>query len=508
MKKFWKDWKNTVLVGICILILGLVLRLYDLNLLPIFGDEAIYIRWAQVMGAQPGLRFLPLTDGKQPLFMWVLMFLVRRFSDPLAIGRLTSVFYGIGTLLGIFSLSYYLFKNKKIALIASFIYAISPYSLFFDRMALVDSMLSMFGIWTLFLGVVTAKTKRLDFAMLTGFSLGAALLTKSPATFFVILLPTTWLLSSTPKGVRNRFNHFGRLIILLLVTFLISYGMYNILRLGESFHMLALRNHDYIYSISHAMSSPFDPLFPFLRRSLEWFWQLGPSVLIVLLLAGICINLKKFTKEIIILSLWTFLPIIISAEFAKVFTARYITFVVPTFIILAATAFFESKYKNIITLVFIFYVLHALWIDNFILFDVEKVPLPRTERSGYLEEWTAGYGIKEVSEIIRDEYQRKPEEKIVVGTEGYFGPLPDGLQAYLNDLPEITVIGVGVDISVLPSQLYDSKMFGNKTYLVINSSRLKADPEKMGLELLAVYSKSFRPDGSRDSLYLFELKTP
>jgi len=96
-----------------ILILGLVLRLYNLNLLPIFGDEAIYIRWAQVMGAQPGLRFLPLTDGKQPLFMWVLMFLVRRFSDPLLIGRLTSVFYGMGTLLGIFSLSYYLFKNKK-----------------------------------------------------------------------------------------------------------------------------------------------------------------------------------------------------------------------------------------------------------------------------------------------------------------------------------------------------------------------------------------------------------
>jgi len=491
--------------GILILVLALVLRLYNLNLLPIFGDEAIYIRWAQVMGAQPGLRFLPLTDGKQPLFMWVLMFLVRRFPDPLLIGRLTSVFYGMGTLLGIFSLSYYLFKNKKIALIASFIYAISPYSLFFDRMALVDSMLSMFGVWTLFLGVVTAKTKRIDFAMLTGFSLGAALLTKSPAIYFAILLPTTWLLSSLPKGRRNRVIHFGRLIFLLLVTFLISYGMYNILRLGESFHMLALRNQDYIYSISHAISSPFDPLFPYLRRSLEWFWQLGPSVLIVLLLAGICINLKKFTKEIIILSLWTFLPIIVSAEFAKVFTARYITFVVPSLFILASTVFFGSKYKNIITLIFIFYVLQALWIDNLILTDVEKVPLPRTERSGYLEEWTAGYGIKEVSEIIRDEYQRMPEEKIVVGTEGYFGPLPDGLQAYLNDLPEITIIGVGVDISELPSQLAESLKFGNKTYLVINSSRLKTNPKILGLELDAIYPKAFRPDGSRDTLLFFQV---
>lgn len=505
MKKFIKEWKKVIIIGAGIFVLALLLRLLNLNSLPIFGDEAIYIRWAQVMGAEPGLRFLPLSDGKQPLFMWVLMFLVRRFSDPLLIGRLTSVFYGMGTLLGIFLLTYNLFKNQKVALIASFIYAITPYSLFFDRMALVDSMLTMFGIWTLYFGVLTAKSKRVDFAMLTGFALGGALLTKSPASFFAILLPTTWLLSSLPKGVRYRINHFVRLILLLLVTYLIAYGMYNILRLGESFHMLALRNQDYIYSINHAISSPLDPLIPFLQRSFEWFWQLGPSVLIVLVLAGICINLKKFRKEILLLSLWTFLPIIVSTEFAKVFTARYITFVVPSFVILAATAFLGNKFKNIITVLFIFYILHALWIDKLILTDIEKVPLPRTERSGYLEEWTSGYGIREISLIIREEYLRDPRTKIVVGTEGYFGPLPDGLQAYLNDLSEITVIGVGIDISEIPSQLVESKRAGNKTYFVINRSRLKADPEKLGLELVAVYSKAFRPDGSRDSLYIFEV---
>jgi hypothetical protein len=179
--------------------------------------------------------------------------------------------------------------------------------------------------------------------------------------------------------------------------------------------------------------------------------------------------------------------------------------VVPSLFILASTAFFASKYKNIITLIFIFYVLHALWIDNLILTDIEKVPLPRTERSGYLEDWTAGYGIKEVSEIVRDEYQRKPEEKIVVGTEGYFGPLPDGLQAYLNDISEITIIGVGVDISELPSQLVESKKFGNKTYLVINSSRLKTNPKNLGLELNAIYPKAFRPDGFRDTLLFFQV---
>ena len=457
------------------------------------------------MGAEPGLRFLPLSDGKQPLFMWVLMFLVRRFSDPLFIGRLTSVFYGLGTLIGIFALSFYLFKSRKVALIASFIYAISPYSLFFDRMALVDSMLAMFGVWTLFFGVVTAKTLKLDFAMLTGFALGGALLTKSPATFYAILLPTTWLLSSLPKGGRKRINHFGRLIFLLAVTYLISFGMYNIMRLGENFQMLGLRNQDYVYPMSHLLANPFDPLIPFLRRSLEWFWNLGPSPLLILLIAGIVLNLKKFPRETILLLIWVFIPLLVSAEFARVFTARYLVFIIAPLTILAASPILTHKYRNIFTILFIFFVFRSLWIDNLILTNVEAAPLSRSERSGYLEEWTAGTGIREVSQIIREEYQKDTQTKIVVGTEGYFGPLPDGLQAYLNDLPEITIIGVGIDISELPSQLAESKKFGNKTYLVINSSRLKADPEKLGLELVAVYSKAFRPDGSRDSLYLFEV---
>ncbi len=172
MKKIWKEWGNTIIIGSGIIVLALVLRIVNLTYLPIFGDEAIYIRWAQVMGAEPGLRFLPLLDGKQPLFMWVLMFLVRRFADPLFIGRLTSVFYGMGTLIGIFALSFYLFKSKKIASIASLFWAISPYSVFYDRLALVDSMLTMFTVWTLFFGVLTSKTKRLDFAIRAGFTLG------------------------------------------------------------------------------------------------------------------------------------------------------------------------------------------------------------------------------------------------------------------------------------------------------------------------------------------------
>src|SRR3990172_10833195 len=119
MKKIWKSKKWGVLIGFGVLVIALFLRLYNLTILPVFGDEAIYIRWAQVMRAEPTLRFLPLSDGKQPLFMWSMIRLLKLFSDPLIGGRMLSVICSLATGIGIFLLTYLLFKNKKVSLIAT-----------------------------------------------------------------------------------------------------------------------------------------------------------------------------------------------------------------------------------------------------------------------------------------------------------------------------------------------------------------------------------------------------
>src|SRR3990167_7485247 len=111
MRNFLKKWGRTILIGMGILALALGLRLSSLTYVPVFVDEAIYIRLSQVMRAEPTLRFLPLSDGKQPLFMWLTIPLLKIFSDPLFAGRLTSVSSGMAILIGIFLLSYSLFKN-------------------------------------------------------------------------------------------------------------------------------------------------------------------------------------------------------------------------------------------------------------------------------------------------------------------------------------------------------------------------------------------------------------
>jgi hypothetical protein len=296
---------------------------------------------------------------------------------------------------------------------------------------------------------------------------------------------------------------------LFIFTYAIGYGLFNILRLGENFHMLFLRNQDYVYSLGHILERPFDPLLPFLDRILEYFWIMGPSALAFLVVLGILLGMRNKRKETLIVLVWAFLPILAVAEYSKVMTARYIFFSVPFVFILAALSFWENResFSKYLKALLIIFVIHALLLDWQLLTNPQAANLPRSERSGYLEEWTAGHGIKEVAEFIREEQRSNPEEKILVGTEGYFGTLPDALQAYLADTPEVTVIGVGQPIKDIPKQLLESKAFGNKTYLVVNSSRFEGSLEEDNLELLAVYAKAVKPDGHRESLLFFEVKS-
>ena len=501
-KQVLKEWKWTIAGIISILVLGFVIRIINLTILPIFVDEAIYVRWSQVMATEPSLRFLPLSDGKQPLYMWILMFLIKYFNDPLFAGRLISVFAGLGTIAGIFTFSYVLFKNKLVSIVSAFIYAISPFAFFFDRLALVDSMLSMLGIWTAVFGFLTAKYKRLDLAMITGFSLGFMALTKSPAIFIALLLPTFYLI----------FNRKG--IWRVGVSYLIAFVMYNVLRLGPNFELLTSRTGDYVLPLSHAWTNTFDPLIPHLKDFVVWLWTMGPAALIPLIIIGVYIGFKKYSKETLELLVWILFPLLVQAELGITFTARYVLFVIPYLFVLAGLVVitWNIKFmKYVLSFIFLSFIFLSLQFSFYLLTNPEKANLPRGERSGYLEEWTAGQGIKEISEYLRSNLPA--DRQIVVGTEGYFGTLPDGLQLYVNDLKNVVVVGVGVVITETPKSLTDSFAAGNKTYLVVNKSRFNGNAEEQGLNLISSYPKGLRlPDsqqytkyGPQEELLFFEL---
>lgn len=508
--KFKVSWLWAISALVAVLAIAFFLRTYNLTSLPIFADEAIYIRWAEVMKAESTLRFLPLSDGKQPLFMWTVIPSLKFFTDPLIAGRMVSVVSGLVSLVGVFLLSHRLFGSRSAAVFAALLYTVSPFSVFFDRMALVDSMLAAFGIWSLFLGVLTAKSLRIDLAMLTGFALGAAWLTKSPAIFFLLLLPATALVSIWPKGKSKFLLHGFKLFTLWAISWFIAFVLYNVQRLGPNFHMLVERNKDYVFTFEEALIHPFDPLQFHIREIWEWMWILLPGGVIVIALFGIFVCFRKYWREIFLLISWIVFPLLVQAEFAKVFTARYIFFAAPMIIVLSSTSFiwFLEKFRTkkvIFVLFIVLLIAPSLWFNYLVLTDPEQAPLPRAERSGYLEEWTAGTGIREVADYLKMEISKNPDSRFVVGTEGFFGTLPDGLQIYFDKMPNMTIIGVGIYISDAHPRLVDAKKAGNKVYFVINSDRFTGDAKKEGLRLIKSYPKAIRPDGSRKELLFFEV---
>lgn len=495
--------RSLVLLTLGILLFGLWLRTAKLNTLPVFADEAIYVRWAQVMRAESTLRFLPLSDGKQPLFMWSVIPFLKFIPDPLIAGRLVSVFAGLATAIGTGFAAWLLFKNQRLAIFSAFIWAILPYSVFFDRLALADSLLTMFIVWTFALFTLSLSRLRWDFSMLAGFSLGFAWLTKSPALFAFFMIPLIAILF--PDIYTNRKKLFTAMG-LAFTTYLIALGMYNILRLGPEFHMIALRNRDYVFPLMEVLSHPLDPLISHLRDSFDFYIRFATPAGLVLALIGLFTGGRHYLRPRLVLAFWWLVPILAQSFVAKGFTARYLLFTVPFSVILMSYGLLslgDRTKKHLLTQAGLaIMVVFCLGFDLLIIYNNWSAPLPRIERSGYLEEWTSGYGLREASERIRSAAANGP---VVVGSEGYFGTPFSALEMYLNDVPSVRVVGLGRVIGA-PDPKLTSAQADNQVFVVANSTRISGDPQELGYEIISSHPKAVRPDGSREYLLFMKIK--
>lgn len=500
MRIFRNNLKTIIFLGL-ILVLYFALRLPNLTYQPIFADEAIYIRWAQIMKSEPTLRFLPLSDGKTPLFMWVLMPVFKLIADPLLAGRTLAVFTGFVTLAGVFLLGL-VFFNKRIALFGAFLISITPYIVFFDRMALVDTMLSAFVVWSIFLALLLVRFQRIDLAMVLGYFLGAGLLTKTPGMFNVVTVPLAVLTMNFSS--KDRIKRVLKLFGLFLISIASSLGIYNILRLGPGFTNLNSRNQDYVRNPLDLINNPLDPFLPHLGDLKEWWLLFLGYPVIVAIVLGIIYCLIKKNKYLITIFLIAIVPLIIQMALLRTFTARYLLFSVPPLLLVASFGIDNllnslKKYTKPLTvlLVFIFLIWPAFFMQK-LLGEIENTPLPKNERRGYLEDWTAGYGLREIAAFLEKESKKG---LIIVGTEGSFGTLPDGLQIYFDK---------NTNIAFKPGNASLSDSLRNEasksaTFYVANQSRFPAYTE--GVEEIAIYPKAKPKDKQyrQDAMLLFRV---
>lgn len=411
-------------------------RVYSLSSLPIFTDEAIYTRWSQIARFDANWRFISLTDGKQPLFIWLDMVFMRFISDPLLAGRLVSVFAGFFTMTGLYFLGKELF-SKKVGIIAAFLYLIYPFALVYDRMALYDSLVATGAVWSLFFEVLLIKHKRLDLALILGMILGASVLTKTPGFFFIYLLPFSLLLFDWKS--KKRKDEFFKWAVLGVVAAGFAYIYYSVLRLSPFFHIIDEKNSIFVYPFSEWIKHPFNFFPNNFQAFFDWFFvYTTPPFLILIALSAMGGKLK----EKALLFAWFIAPLTALALFGNTLYPRFILFMTMPLIVLGAYSLdniLNRVNKNALKVVVVVFFTGAMIIsDYFVLNDFAHAPIPKADLTQYINDWPAGGGVKEAIDFFQREAKRG---KIFVGTQGTFGLMPYALEIYLYQNKNVEIKG-------------------------------------------------------------------
>jgi len=490
-----KKYKGEVVCAFFLLVLFLLIRLLNLTLIPIFVDEAIYLRWAQIAKNDAAWRFISLTDGKQPLFIWLTMVMMRVVQEPLAAGRVVSVLTGLVSMIGIGILSFVLFKNRRLALFSALLYFISPFCLIYDRMALMDAMVGTFSIFSLLLAILLVKTLRLDIALIFGAVLGGGVLTKTSGFLSIYLLPLTLVLFDW-RNKKWKFN-FLKWASLAFLAVIISQLFYSILRLSPFFHIIAQKDTTFIYPFKEWLHHPSLFFIGNLEGLFNWLIDYLTLPIVILVVVSLIFVWEQFREKFLLFS-WFFAPFVALALFGKVLYPRFILFMSLPLLILAAWSLekIAERLKNslLFAVCCLLFAVFPLYVDFKIITDPKRAPIPNHDKGQYINAWPAGYGVKE---IVAFANEKAKDGKIFIGTEGTFGLMPASLELYLWDNPNVEVKGFW-PIKEVPNEALE-KAENMPTFFVFNETQ-EISPD-WPLKLVAVYP---RPD-PRYSMRLYQV---
>lgn len=511
MKKRQSHWP-VIWVSAAVIMLGALLfagtRLINLTALPMFTDEAIYIRWSQIGSADPNWRFISLTDGKQPLFTWIMMVLIRLLpsADPLFVGRLTSVLSGVLGVLGMATLSYSLFRSKRQAVIAALLYMIVPYFVVYDRMALYDSLVAAIALLTLVLSIRLARNPRLDTALLLGMVLGAGMLNKTSEFLLLYMLPWSLILFDWSRN--RRVMRLGQWVGLSVVAAVLSQILYSILRLSPLFHMIGQKDNVFVYSLGEWVEFTFRYTSGNLRGLFDWLTGYLSKPLLAGIALSFLVKRDHLREKLLLLGYW-FFPFVALAAFGKVLYPRFILFMAAFLMPLAA--YFLSWLGNFVTradvrpsvrMVSFFLLMGVIFpsvrTSYFVVTDILRAPIPPADRGQYIDDWPAGWGVPETVFYLE---RRASSGPITVYTDGTFGLFPHALEIYLVNNPNITIKGIWPVPTEMPEEILSSAR-QMPTFLVMNRDQ---EERQWGMELIFSIQKGLRKDRS---LRLYEVRLP
>ncbi len=386
---------------VCILLFFLT-RVFFLGRLPIFNDESIYLHWGRdiVLGFQPW--WMPVVlDGKPPGTMILFGIAADRFPlDPLIAARLVSVICSAGTIL--FSLLVFrtLFSNRKPFLFLLLLLC-NPFLVFFDRLAIAESIMTMGTSMLLYVSLRFWISKRSVYAVCIGALLGIFWWGKATIMVFVPVLMLNLLILFFRRTLRF-FTAVFVFVLVGIILFLCTFP----LRIHPSYPALAVGSEKWIFTLIEIMSGQWQVWWRNINASFVWFVAYPTPFVAVCAVVGMLFGRMKHRLFFV---LWFAVPVLFFVVFGKNFTARYLVVLLPVFSLFAWMGLWEIRrsvrrlYPAIVgltvatscacTFLVILFPLHYFRF-------LRLYPAAQNDFAQYVSGWTSGYGVKDALQFI------------------------------------------------------------------------------------------------------------
>jgi tetratricopeptide (TPR) repeat protein len=423
----WRGWLLGAVVAVY-----LATRLSSLMVLPVFLDEAIHLDWALRTAATGQL--VGISDGGRYLPVWIYAAITRGAEDPLRAARLFSVAAGLCTVLGLAWLGR-LLQSPRAGLLAAFLYAAAPFPLVYDRMALVDALLAALLLYALAFTVLWSRTASRRWAIALGLAVGAAGLTKLSG---LLLLPlpalVAWRSRSAERGrLRAELAWvYGIAAVAMapLVVDVAGTGRFFgenlwVLQSGPGGSSFIPRNAGLAVAWLAAYTTPLGAA----ALALAAAWSLRTRERADLLLAAVGAG-------------WCLFFVLAGGRY---WFPRYVLPATPPLLLLAARGASRMGKAGPWIAAGFFAIAWARF-DAALLADPARAPLPPVERSQYVYDWPAGYGVAQAAESLREAAARGP---IVVLRDQSSGSLKEALDLMLRRR------GAAIDVRDAPIKARD-----------------------------------------------------
>jgi len=420
----------------------LVTRIYNLLTLPIFNDEAIYLRMAQL--ARAGHWWVTFDyENRKPLYVWLVALCRPLAADPLIVARGLTVLFGWATLALIFMFAYRL-SGWRGAALAGALYLLSPFTSFHDRLGLYDTPAMLLSAGSLLYAWRMVTEQRLSHAWLFGLFTGLGLINKEVAYFslaFPLAIAVGLWWGREKIAVSSFITRYAAGVGLALAILLgvISWPLH---KYSAGF----MHSAGYYLPVREIAALPWGLWW----RNLNW---VGASYGVYLGLPLLLAALAHFVWGIVRrrplavgLGLIWLGPSLVFIIISNRYYSRYLLFLLPA-IFLAVTDLvrqFESwlrprfsKQATAAALILALIILGwplKLWSQ--IVFDPIRAELWPPDREQYVEGWASGYGGREIIDRLEAEAARGP---ITVFVAPFAGLYKDLLLVYLEGRPNIDV---------------------------------------------------------------------